>query len=101
VVCPTLYSLNIICIVFPPHCNLSLAHSQAASVVAPVTTVIFFLFAGYIIPRGTISIGWRWFHYLSFLTYPFRGLVLNEFAGRQLTCTSSGSFASFDHVFDT
>ena len=46
----------------------------AASVVAPVTTVLFFLFAGYIIPRASISIGWKWFHYFSFLTYPFRGV---------------------------
>lgn len=45
----------------------------AASVVAPVTTVLFFLFAGYIIPRASIAIGWKWFHYASFLTYPFRG----------------------------
>jgi len=61
----------------------------AASVVAPVTTVVFFLFAGYIIPRNSIPVGWRWFHYASFLTYPFRGLVINEFADRSLTCTPS------------
>lgn len=29
----------------------------AASVVAPITTVVFFLFAGYIVPRASIPSG--------------------------------------------
>jgi len=62
---------------------------DAASVVAPVTTVVQFLFAGYIMPRYSIPIGWRWFHFSSFFTYAFRGLMINEFKDRPLTCSFS------------
>ncbi|KAI3979474.1 hypothetical protein MKX01_001666 [Papaver californicum] len=47
-------------------------------VVMPIIGV-FLLFSGFFIHRGRIPSYWTWFHYISFVKYPYQALLLNEF----------------------
>jgi ATP-binding cassette subfamily G (WHITE) protein 2 (SNQ2) len=64
----------------------TIALEPVAGLSAPISIVGLLLFCGFVIPRINIPIGLQWLHRASFLTFGFRGLVLNEFAALPLRC---------------
>ncbi|KAG6412272.1 hypothetical protein SASPL_124946 [Salvia splendens] len=42
-------------------------------------TALFFLFCGYFLDSDTIPGYWKWMHYVSTMTYPYEGLLMNEY----------------------
>lgn len=56
------------------------------NILAPVVTVLFFLFAGYFISANAIPNWWIWVYYWSWFHYSFQALMVNEFQGEIFTC---------------
>jgi len=81
-----------------------------ATAVTPVFLVMFMLFSGYLNPRDSIPIGWRWMNTISFMTYAIKGLAINEFfdlplsgpvpSGTQFLSVYSWSVDSHSERFD-
>lgn len=46
-------------------------------------TALFFLFCGYFANSHEIPPYWRWMHYVSTMTYPYEGLLMNEYQNDQ------------------
>ncbi|XP_057805172.1 ABC transporter G family member STR2-like [Salvia miltiorrhiza] len=42
-------------------------------------TALFFLFCGYFLDSKDIPGYWKWMHYVSTMTYPYEGLIMNEY----------------------
>lgn len=42
-------------------------------------TALFFLFCGYFLNSGDIPEYWKWLHYVSTMTYPYEGLLMNQY----------------------
>ncbi|KAG6386097.1 hypothetical protein SASPL_154985 [Salvia splendens] len=42
-------------------------------------TALFFLFCGYFLDSDAIPGYWKWMHYVSTMTYPYEGLLMNEY----------------------
>ncbi|XP_047974313.1 ABC transporter G family member STR2-like [Salvia hispanica] len=42
-------------------------------------TALFFLFCGYFLDNDAIPGYWKWMHYVSTMTYPYEGLLMNEY----------------------
>ncbi|CAA3019488.1 ABC transporter G family member 17-like [Olea europaea var. sylvestris] len=42
-------------------------------------TALFFLFCGYFLDSHAIPGYWKWMHYISTMTYPYEGLLMNEY----------------------
>lgn len=42
-------------------------------------TALFFLFCGYFVDSNGIPGYWKWMHYISTMTYPYEGLLMNEY----------------------
>ncbi|KAL0285659.1 UNVERIFIED_CONTAM: ABC transporter G family member 6 [Sesamum angustifolium] len=42
-------------------------------------TALFFLFCGYFLDSHAIPGYWKWMHYMSTMTYPYEGLLMNEY----------------------
>ncbi|XP_073269073.1 ABC transporter G family member STR2-like [Primulina huaijiensis] len=46
-------------------------------------TALFFLFCGYFANSHEIPPYWKWMHYVSTMTYPYEGLLMNEYQTNQ------------------
>ncbi|CAI9110559.1 OLC1v1010610C1 [Oldenlandia corymbosa var. corymbosa] len=42
-------------------------------------SALFFLFCGYFLNSHDIPKGWKWMNYISTMTYPYEGLLMNEY----------------------
>jgi ATP-binding cassette, subfamily G (WHITE), member 2, PDR len=54
---------------------------EAAQGITPAVVIVSMLWSGFLIPRDSIPLAWRWLYYCSFLSYPMRALALNEYQG--------------------
>jgi ABC-type multidrug transport system permease subunit len=54
--------------------------------IAPPMNVIFILFAGFLLPLPSIPDWFIWIHWISYATYVFAGLTINELKGLQFDC---------------
>lgn len=45
-------------------------------------TALFFLFCGYFLNSGDIPKYWKWMNYVSTMTYPYEGLLMNQYQTR-------------------
>lgn len=54
--------------------------------VAPAMNIVFVLFAGFLLPLPSIPNWFIWIHWISYATYVFAGLTINEFKGLQFDC---------------
>lgn len=54
--------------------------------ITPALNVIFILFAGFLLPLNNIPPWFIWLHWLSYNTYVFAALAINEFSGRVFNC---------------
>ena len=57
-----------------------------ANCVAFVLILLVLMFSGFYIPVNELPLWCRWGRYASFLFWGFRGMVVNEYAGRELPC---------------
>eukprot|EP00898_Chlorokybus_atmophyticus_P007407 jgi/Chlat1/7668/Chrsp64S07172 len=57
---------------------------EVAGILAPLTLILFMIFSGFLILKPSIPHYWIWAHYISFFTFTFEGLVVNQFGGDQL-----------------
>jgi len=60
-----------------------------ANIIAPVINLLLSAFCGYLNPKDGIPAGWIWTYYMSYYTYAFRGLSLNEVAELDLRCPNT------------
>jgi hypothetical protein len=58
----------------------------AGMAIAPTLFIIFILFCGFLAPRDSMPDGWRWLNTISFETYAFKGLAVNELYDLTWTC---------------
>ena len=63
------------------------ASPEVAAAFQSTAFTIFFLFAGFLIPKPLIRNGWIWMYYLSFIRYPLDFLLGNEFASVTFDCS--------------
>lgn len=42
-------------------------------------TALFFLFCGYFLNYDSMPVYWKWMYYISTMTYPYEGLLMNEY----------------------
>ena len=49
-----------------------------ANVLLVMTNILFVTLCGFLIPKDKIEAGWHWFWYISYLSYTFRSLVIND-----------------------
>ena len=69
---------NLTCVAFAMMVASAAATTEVANTLVGISLSIFSLFAGFIIPKPSIPLGWIWLHYLSFFKYPLEGLSINE-----------------------
>jgi ABC-type multidrug transport system permease subunit len=59
-------------------------NETVGNIFVPLTTVLFFLFAGFFV--SNIPNWWIWLYYWSFFHYSFQSLMVNEFTGEAFVC---------------
>ena len=59
-----------------------------AFVVSPICTVVLVSFSGFLERSEAIPIGWRWMNFVTFYTWAWRGLAINELSGLPLSFPS-------------
>jgi ATPase subunit of ABC transporter with duplicated ATPase domains len=57
-------------------------------VVSPICTVVLVSFSGFLERSEAIPIGWRWMNFVTFYTWAWRGLAINELSGLPLSFPS-------------
>lgn len=70
----------------------------------PALNIVFVLFAGFLLPLPSIPKWFIWIHWISYATYVFAALTINEFKGLQFTCppgATSGCYANGQEFLDT
>mmetsp|Transcript_11778 Transcript_11778/g.29026 ORF Transcript_11778/g.29026 Transcript_11778/m.29026 type:complete len:1553 (-) Transcript_11778:344-5002(-) len=63
-------------------------NTTAAVALFPVTVILKMLVSGYMISPDDIPNYWKWLTVISYVTYGFRALAINEFYDLTLTCAS-------------
>ena len=61
-----------------------------ADVLNQVSNIIFTKLCGYFIAQELIVRGWHWVWYISYFTYAFKALALNDIVGLNTYCTLNG-----------
>lgn len=79
----------------------AVATTEVANTIVGVTSSIFSLFAGFMIPKESIPPYWRWLHYLSYFKYPLEALSINEIASQNFTCSDGGEVPIYNHYTDS
>ena len=49
-----------------------------ANVLLVMTNILFVTLCGFLIPKDEIEAGWHWFWYISYISYTFRSLAIND-----------------------
>ena len=58
---------------------LSISPIEAmANVLLVMTNILFVTLCGFLIPKDEIEAGWHWFWYISYVSYTFRALAIND-----------------------
>jgi hypothetical protein len=57
-------------------------------ILAPPITLFFIIMAGFYIPIENMHVGVKWASWLSFARYGYSALIINEYEGRDISCTS-------------
>ena len=83
------------CVAFAMAIASSVATAEVANTLVGVGSTIFSLFAGFIIPKDSIPVWWKWLHYIDFYKYPLEALSINEFIGTQY-CNTTDATSSDD-----
>lgn len=57
-----------------------------ATILSPITTVLFLMFGGFYINIDNIPVYYKWLYYVSYFRYAYEVLVTNELEGLKFTC---------------
>merc|ERR1711916_414267 len=63
-------------------------NADVGAILAPILTVLFFLFAGFFVNAGSIPAWWIWLYWISFFRYTYPGMMNNEFRGSVFSCAN-------------
>ena len=74
--------------------SIIIPNMQTALILAPPITLFFFIIGGFYIPVNNMNWGIKWASYISFCRYGYGALLVNEYEGRTIPCSSSGSSIS-------
>ncbi|EGC38233.1 hypothetical protein DICPUDRAFT_76201 [Dictyostelium purpureum] len=66
-----------------------LPNDEISNAFAGICLAISCLFAGFMIPLGSIAKGWKWFCYLDFVKYPLEMIMVNEFKHLTFECPNN------------
>eukprot|EP00004_Rigifila_ramosa_P022572 TRINITY_DN6181_c0_g1_i2.p1 TRINITY_DN6181_c0_g1~~TRINITY_DN6181_c0_g1_i2.p1 ORF type:complete len:1409 (+),score=349.19 TRINITY_DN6181_c0_g1_i2:379-4227(+) len=80
------YLINVIAIIFCQFIAVISPGAEVANGAAPIALATFALFAGFLIPKGSIPDGWIWMFYASLFRYPLTALAINELQGLTFDC---------------
>jgi len=61
-------------------------NADVGGILAPILTVLFFLFAGFFINADSIPDWWIWVYWISFFRYTYPGMMNNEFRDSVFFC---------------
>ncbi|KAH8802990.1 P-loop containing nucleoside triphosphate hydrolase protein [Xylogone sp. PMI_703] len=70
----------------------------------PALNIVFVLFAGFLLPLPSIPKWFIWIHWMSYATYVFAALTINELKGLQFDCPpgiTSGCYGNGQEFLDT
>jgi ABC-type multidrug transport system ATPase subunit/ABC-type multidrug transport system permease subunit len=70
--------------------SIAIPSMQIAMILAPPITLFFIIMAGFYIPIENMHVGVKWASWLSFARYGYSALIINEYDGRDIPCTSDG-----------
>jgi ATP-binding cassette subfamily G (WHITE) protein 2 len=75
---------------------------MVANIIAPLITIVFLLFGGFYIQTDSIPSYFKWVESISYLKYSYRVLMVNEFSGLSLECSTGGGpcYADGESVLD-
>jgi len=83
----SVYSLTTLtCTAYAMAVASGVATTEVANTIVGVSSSMFSLFAGFIIPKGSIPKFYLPFHYLSYYKYPLEALSINQMVGLNFTC---------------
>jgi ABC-type multidrug transport system ATPase subunit len=68
--------------------SIAIPSMQIALILAPPITLFFIIMAGFYIPLQSMHVGIQWASWLSFARYGYSALIINEYEGRIIPCTS-------------
>jgi ABC-type multidrug transport system ATPase subunit/ABC-type multidrug transport system permease subunit len=71
--------------------SAALPSLQLALIITPTIGIFLFILGGFYIPFSTMPVWISWTKWLSFATYGYSGLLINEFSGRDIPCASDVS----------
>lgn len=57
-----------------------------ATILSPITTVLFLMFGGFYITLDSIPVYYKWIYYISYFRYAYESLLANEFRGLEFDC---------------
>ena len=61
-------------------------NATTAQAITPVFLVVNMLLCGFMVVPDDIPVYWEWMFKISFMTYGFRGLMINEFFNLEFRC---------------
>lgn len=64
-------------------------NAVVATILSPVTTVLFLMFGGFYINLDNIPVYYTWLYYVSYFRYAYEVLVTNELEGLKFSCLPS------------
>jgi ABC-type multidrug transport system ATPase subunit len=68
--------------------SIAIPSMQIALILAPPITLFFMIMGGFYIPISNMHIGIQWASWVSFARYGYSALIINEYGGRDIPCTT-------------
>jgi hypothetical protein len=69
--------------------SIAIPSMQIALILAPPITLFFMIMGGFYIPIQNMNVGIQWASWLSFARYGYSALIINEYDGRDIPCSSN------------
>jgi ABC-type multidrug transport system permease subunit len=69
--------------------SIAIPSMQIALILAPPITLFFMIMGGFYIPIQSMNVGIQWASWLSFARYGYSALIINEYDGRDITCSTN------------
>ncbi len=66
--------------------SAALPSLQLALIITPTISIFFLILGGFYIPFSNMPVWASWIKWISFATYGYSGLLINEFSGRSIPC---------------
>eukprot|EP00276_Gloeochaete_wittrockiana_P011397 CAMPEP_0184650212 /NCGR_PEP_ID=MMETSP0308-20130426/7738_1 /TAXON_ID=38269 /ORGANISM="Gloeochaete witrockiana, Strain SAG 46.84" /LENGTH=644 /DNA_ID=CAMNT_0027083585 /DNA_START=229 /DNA_END=2160 /DNA_ORIENTATION=+ len=70
-------------------------NASVAIIISNAIVGVSFMFGGFFVPKTLIPNYWIWLYYISFFTYGFSGVMVNEFTGREIAAGETNPLELF------